>query len=61
MMLRKCCNHPDLLQLKDGEIPSDELFWERSGKLMVLKELFTEPYTDPYTDPYMNGVGNSWF
>jgi len=38
-MLRKCCNHPDLLRLTDGEIPSDELFWERSGKFGVLKEL----------------------
>eukprot|EP01117_Protostelium_nocturnum_P001278 TRINITY_DN1158_c1_g1_i1.p1 TRINITY_DN1158_c1_g1~~TRINITY_DN1158_c1_g1_i1.p1 ORF type:complete len:1186 (+),score=442.11 TRINITY_DN1158_c1_g1_i1:212-3769(+) len=38
-ILRKICNHPDLLKRESIERPDDYGFFERSGKLKVLEQL----------------------
>lgn len=38
-LLRKVCNHPDLLLRQSNDKPSDYGNWERSGKLCVVREV----------------------
>ena len=43
-LMRKACNHPELVALKAEQLPPEELiqspnFWQQSGKMVVLQQL----------------------